>query len=360
MDRRSTYTRYSIKSGKPGSVRRGYAHGQGTKANRARKHRRFVFGATMTAVIALLAVVVIVLITVFQGSADKQISALTMAPIEAVPTAIPTPASMTPSPTAMPTVTPQPTDPTAWGSKFSDKFTDGEVIQTDNTYKSANINVTVTMVQKNGVTYYLADIYMTDLKYFKTAFAHDEFDNGSETTPTIAKNNNAIIAINGDYCSYNKGPVLRNGVLYRNQNYRDALVMYDDGTMETYSKDEFDLKAVQSKGAYQIWTFGPMLLDGGQPMAEFNSSLGKLNPRTAVGYYEPGHYCFIVVDGRQEGYSQGITFTDLSQLFYDLGCKAAFNLDGGQTSEMAFMGKFVNQPYHGGRAVSDILYIADE
>jgi len=358
MDRRSAYTRNSIKRGKPGSVRRGYIHRQGTKANRARKHRQVVFGITMTAAIVLFAVVVIALITVFQGGT---IAALPTATIGEIPTAMTTPASTTPSPMPTPTVTPQPTeDPTAWGSKFPGKFTDGEVVQTDNTYKSANINVTVNMVQENGVTYYLADIYLTDLKYFKTAFANDEFDNGSETTPAIAKNNNAIIAINGDYCSYNKGPVLRNGVLYRDQNYRDVLVMYNDGTMETYTKDEFDMEATQSKGAYQIWTFGPMLLDGGQPMTEFNSSLGKLNPRTAVGYYEPGHYCFIVVDGRQGDYSKGMTFADLSQLFYDLGCKAAFNLDGGQTSEMAFMGEFANQPYHGGRAVSDILYIADE
>ncbi len=40
-------------------------------------------------------------------------------------------------------------------------------------------------------------------------------------------------------------------------------------------------------------------------MTEFNSTLGKANPRTAVGNYEPGHYCFLVVDGRQPGYSDG-------------------------------------------------------
>ena len=153
--------------------------------------------------------------------------------------------------------------------------------------------------------------------------------------------------------------MLRNGVLYRDQNYRDVLVMYNDGTMETYTKDEFDMEAAQSQGAYQIWTFGPMLLDNGQPMTEFHSSLGKLNPRTAVGYYEPGHYCFIVADGRQGDYSKGITFADLSQLLYDLGCKAAFNLDGGQTAMMIFEGSPVNQAYHGGRQCSDIIYFAE-
>ena len=270
---------------------------------------------------------------------------------------------VSPSPTPVPTITttPQPTPKTAWGAKFADKFTDGQVVKTDNSYKSENINVTVNKVQKDGMTYYVADIYLTDLKYFKTAFANNKFDSGNrQSTPTIAKNNNAVIAINGDFCTYNKGPVLRNGTLYRDKNYKDALAMYNDGSMETFTKDTFNMETAQSKGAYQIWTFGPMLLDNGQPMTVFNSSLDKLNPRTAIGYYEPGHYCFIVVDGRQKGYSIGITFTDLSQLFYNLGCKAAFNLDGGQTSEMAFMGNLVNKPYKGGRSVSDILYIADQ
>ncbi len=315
-------------------------------------------------IIAACAVALALVAFIIQAAAQTQPDRIEIvlpsstATAKAAATIGPTPA---PSPKPTPALTPQPTiDPTTWGAKFSDKFTNGDVIQTDSSYRSAHVSVTVNMVHKDNLTYYVTDIYLTDLKYFKTAFGHDSFDNGAQTTLAIAQNNDAIIAINGDYCSYNKGPVLRNGVLYRDQNYKDVLVMYDDGTMETFLSDEFDMAAAQSKGAYQIWTFGPMLLNDGQPMTEFNSSLGKRNPRTAIGYYEPGHYCFVVVDGRQSSYSQGITLTDLSQLFYDLGCKAAFNLDGGQTSEMVYMGQFVNQPYNGGRAVSDIIYLADD
>jgi len=83
------------------------------------------------------------------------------------------------------------------------------------------------------------------------------------------------------------------------------------------------------------------------------------NPRSALGYFEPGHYCFILVDGRQPGYSDGLTLEDLSQVFYDLGCTVAYNLDGGQTAVMAFMGEETNIPYEGGRQTSDILFIAE-
>ena len=250
---------------------------------------------------------------------------------------------------------------TAWGDKFKNKFTTGKVVKTANSYKSANINVTIKKVKKDDAVYYVADIYLSDLKYFKTAFAKGKFGSGyHDSTDTIAKENNAILAINGDYCGDNAGPVVRNGVLYRDEIFRDVLVMNNDGSMQTYSAQEFDMDKIKKEGAYQVWTFGPMLLKDGKPMTKFNSTLNPKNPRTAVGYYEPGHYCFVVVDGRQPGYSNGMELQELSKLFYDLGCKAAFNLDGGQSSEMALMGKLVNQPYDGGRSTSDILYIADK
>ena len=65
------------------------------------------------------------------------------------------------------------------------------------------------------------------------------------------------------------------------------------------------------------------------------------------------------MDGRQEGYSTGMTLEELSQLFYDMGCQEAYNLDGGQSAVMAFDGELANQPYGGGRNISDILYIGE-
>jgi exopolysaccharide biosynthesis protein len=134
--------------------------------------------------------------------------------------------------------------------------------------------------------------------------------------------------------------------------------------MKTLSKDQFNIDQVKQTGAWQIWSFGPMLLNAnGQPLTKFNNDLGiggPKNPRTAIGYYEPGHYCFVVVDGRQPGYSDpGMSLVDLSQLMYDLGCVAAYNLDGGQSSVMAYDGKWVNKPYDNGRQVNDILYIGE-
>jgi exopolysaccharide biosynthesis protein len=264
--------------------------------------------------------------------------------------------------TAQPKATPSPAvDLNDWRVKFKDKFTDGTVEQTDSSYKNANINVSINKVQENGVTYYVADIYVAELKYFKTAFPkNSDKMGGREFTDVIAREINAIIAVNGDHCVDNPGPVVRNGKSYRlNEKAADALVMNYDGSMQTFSASELDLGKIKTEGAWQVWTFGPMLLKDGLPMTVFDlpDQVGGANPRTAIGYYEPGHYCFVVVDGRQPGYSNGMDIKQLSQLFYSLGCTVAFNLDGGQSSEMAFMGKMINQPYNGGRSTTDILYI---
>ena len=269
-------------------------------------------------------------------------------------------ASQTQTTVSEPTETTVPSEPATWREKFADKFTDGTVEKTANTYKSANINVSIDKVQENGVTYFVADIFIADLKYFRSAFAKKPDVMGyRDFTNVVARENDAIIAINGDHCVDNGGPVVRNGQLYRDEKLADALVMNYDGSMATFTADQLDMEKIKSEGAYQVWTFGPMLLDQGQPMTQFNSTITGANPRTAVGYFEPGHYCFVVVDGRQPGYSNGYTMQELSQLLYNLGCSVAFNLDGGQSTEMAFMGEVVNQPYHGGRSTNDILYIAD-
>jgi exopolysaccharide biosynthesis protein len=253
-----------------------------------------------------------------------------------------------------------------WRAKFPDKFTDGEVERTDTSYRSANISVTIEKVQRENLTYFVADIYVAELKYFRTAFAREADTMGyEEPTPTIAKEVGAIIAINGDFCNRNKerGVVLRNGQPYhKSLPSSDQFVMFYDGTMKAMSPEEFDYDTVTAAGAYQIWTWGPMILDDGQPMTEFNmpDSIGGANPRTALGYFEPGHYCFVLVDGGQGSYSEGLRLPELSQLMYDLGCTEAYNLDGGHSSEMAFFGEFVNHPEGGGRRCSDIVYIGEE
>ncbi len=227
-------------------------------------------------------------------------------------------------------------------------------------YQSDSLRIAINKVQENEITYYVADIWIKSINAFQTAFAYGQYGQGIDEKPvTMAVNSNAILAVTGDYYGARaEGIVIRNSKIYRDTLWNDVAVLFDDGTMETYTKDEFSIDTTIERHAYQAWSYGPELLKNGQPVEEFTTKAA--NPRCAIGYYEPGHYCLVVVDGRQPGYSVGMTLVELSKVFYDLGCKAAYNLDGGQTAMMIFEGKPVNQAYHGGRQCSDIIYFAEK
>jgi hypothetical protein len=306
---------------------------------------------------------------------------------EALPTRTPivsTKANSSPTPTAAVATTqlannseiaspnPSPTDISVdqgmWGANFPDKFTGGDVQTADfdngtgtGFYRSNNMDITVRRETVNKAVYYVADIYVKNLENFKTAMVKDKFAGGILPVLTQAKDKKAILAVNGDDCGNNlRGYIVRNGTQWLHTPYDDVLVMNNNGSMKTFTNGEFDYNAIKQSGAWQIWSFGPMLLDGnGQPMTKFNTVLNGANPRTVIGYFEPGHYCLVVVDGRQPGYSTGLTTTELSQLMFNLGCKAAYNLDGGQSTAMVFNGKVIDKPYNNGRSVSDIVYVGE-
>jgi hypothetical protein len=268
---------------------------------------------------------------------------------------LPTEVMETPAPES----TPPPLPPGDFSATFPAHDT-GE--DADWSYQSDNLRVAIRKGYQYQTTYFVADVWVRGIDHFRTAFAKGQYGQGyTQNMITMAEANHAILALSGDYDgARNKGLVVRNGKLYRDSMFEDVCVLYQDGVMETYTAAAVNLDGIVARKAYQAWSFGPALLGpDGQALAEIPSASGRKNPRAAIGYYEPGHYCFVAVDGRQSGYAEGITLVELSRLFADLGCKAAYNLDGGQTAMMGFEGALVNKPYNGGRPSSDILYVWD-
>ena len=256
----------------------------------------------------------------------------------------------------------EPADETPLAEKFADRFTDS-VIVTENSYTSPDISITVEEVNEENLTYYVADIYVRDITCFQTALAENTYGSGfRDSIEDMAVLNNALLAVNGDYYgNTTEGVVIRNGVIYRaNPTDCDVCVLYYDGSMKVMPGSSFSVEEAVEDGAWQAWTFGPALLDaGGNPITAFASTsrITNANPRTAIGYYEPGHYCLVVVDGRGE--SSGISLPRLSRLFDTLGCTAAYNLDGGNSSIMVWGNEVINNPSGGGRESSDALLIAE-
>ena len=88
-------------------------------------------------------------------------------------------------------------------------------------------------------------------------------------------------------------------------------------------------------------------LQNGEITKESVSTRRENNPRTMLGMVEPGHFIAVVVVGRQEGYSVGISGEESAKLMKELGCTLAYNLDGGQSAAMIFMGIKLNQDSDG-------------
>jgi len=114
--------------------------------------------------------------------------------------------------------------------------------------------------------------------------------------------------------------------------------------MRVYKPNTISAQELLDQGIQNTFSFGPTLLnDGVRDMNSKRGNLGRENPRGGIGMVEPGHFIAITVDGRQKYYSYGITIAEFTQLFYSYGCQIAYNLDGGSTTVMMFMGESLNQ-----------------
>lgn len=246
----------------------------------------------------------------------------------------------------------------------------------ERSYSSSNTSIEIQQLTSGSgsdtVTYYVADVKLTNATDLRSAFANNSYGTNITAKPTtMASEHNAVLAINGDYYGFRSdGILIRNGVVYRDSGMRDGMAFYTDGRVEVYDETTTNAQTLLDAGVWNTLSFGPALVNGGQVLSGIdqvevdtnvgNHSIQGRQPRTAVGWIETNHLKLVVVDGRSEGYSRGVTMTELAQIMADLGCACAYNIDGGGSSAMYFNGSIINQPSNGGeRDTSDILYIAN-
>lgn len=237
-------------------------------------------------------------------------------------------------------------------------------------YSDSKTSITLKRYRAYDSDIYVADITVSDASALKTALANNTYGrNITDTTSDIADENNAVLAINGDYYGARQsGYVIRNGKLYRNTSGdRDALVIQKNGEFKFVSESETSAEQLLQAGALQVFSFGPVLLNNSEISVGENEEVGMAmasNPRTAVGYLGNNHYVFVVSDGRTSE-SAGLSLYELASFMKEIGVVDAYNLDGGGSSTMVFKGEIINNPTTNGhsnqeRAVSDIIYIGGE
>ena len=254
------------------------------------------------------------------------------------------------------------------------------------------IDITTNRDKEDTTTYYVADIRIKNLGYFRAALAHDTFgQNVTERTSDMCNRKKGILAIDGDtYGSQEGGYVVRNGNLdskairtTKNLERRkpDDLVIKKDGTFEIIDERDTSFDEVKAMDPLHVFSFGPALVNKNEITVTENDEVGTAmggnkNQRCAMGIIAPGHYVFVVSDGRMKS-SYGLSLLNLAEIMKDLHCETAYNLDGGGSATMYLedgtgnatkLGHLVNYPHQSTqglpdkprmqqREVSDIVYI---
>ena len=241
---------------------------------------------------------------------------------------------------------------------------------TSSSYSDGNISVNLTEKTVNETQVYVADVTLSSADYLKTALAQNSYGtNITAKTSVTAAENNAILAVNGDYYGANSsGYVIRNGVVYRDSIREDAsngdLAIYKDGSFKIIYEDQVSANQLVEDGVVNLLAFGPSLVENGEISVSTNAEVGQAmasNPRTAIGIIDENHYIIVVSDGRTSE-SKGLSLYQMAEVMKSYGVKTAYNLDGGGSSTLYFNGQVINKPTTGGskiseRAVSDIVYI---
>ena len=236
---------------------------------------------------------------------------------------------------------------------------------------SISIETVETGSGDDKVTYYIADVFLGDDMVLSSALANDSFGrNIIDYTSSIAAENNAVFAINGDYYGFrDDGITIRNGIIFRDEGVREGLAFYSDGTMAVYDETTTSGQELIDSGVINTYSFGPGLISDGEIIegidsVEIDTNIGNHSiqgdePRSAVGMIAENHFIFIVVDGRSKNYSNGMTLPELAEILYDYGCIEAYNLDGGGSATMYYEGQLVNNPLgkNKERETSDIIMI---
>ena len=136
-----------------------------------------------------------------------------------------------------------------------------------------------------------------------------------------------------------RGPIHTQGrILNQVFNYTDRvpqqalsyIAVKNDGTMLIDFKDSYYANQDLLKEATGAGVV--LVKDGAIP--QIPAGWTARDPRTALGYDKEGHVYFLVADGRQDFWSYGLTYAEMSSIFVALGCDAAANLDGGGSAQM--------------------------
>ena len=275
---------------------------------------------------------------------------------QTTPILTPSPTATLPEPTASAAASEPATDHSAeFASHFRKASDPEEVVVFDDEngiyeYRSDTLAIEIRRYEKTEpmVAYYVAHIYERDVDSYRSGFGSARL-NGRDTADAcvMARRYRAVLGMTGDnllHSDYNRGMMMRDGRIFRVMTQASVMALTEDFSMRIYNaKDSAMLNEIDA-GTQDTFAFGPPLILNGVLCEKVDDDrVGRINPRAGLGMVEPGHFVAIVVDGRLPHYSHGMLLSDYAKLFLDEGCVMAYNLDGGASATMVFMGEYINK-----------------
>ena len=175
--------------------------------------------------------------------------------------------------------------------------------------------------------------------------------NGGSVLTDLAKENDAIVAINGGGYFWSNympsGLIVSEGTLkYASSNGKHVTAGFnEDGVLLLGS---FDKQQIEEKNIKEALSFTPILISNGNPIKIVGTGGSGLNPRTVLAQRKDGIVLFLVVNGYGQKLSWkgrgGVYLNDLLVILERYGAYNAINMDGVSSSTLVINGKLINSP----------------
>ena len=265
------------------------------------------------------------------------------------------------------------------GAPYDVKYASDLKVYEDPTIRVERDKV-VSPAKEFNCTYYYGIITIQDPSQLRTVPADNkDFVSNSRTPgPNMAKRVNAVIAINGDFPNTFNGNVsntfvLRQGVIYRDsvESHLDLLLIDEDGDFHVIpagpEQEIMDKTVIDGKQVINAFQFGPALIIDGEPVADeiihdraHSPSWARPDAqgqRMCIGQIGPLKY--LVVCCAHYG-SNLATMREIA-LTIAPDIQTLYTLDGGESAQMMFLGRKINNINEDGnkpRKISDLIYFA--
>ena len=272
-----------------------------------------------------------------------------------------------PHPTLTPLATPGPTPAVDWPARDAEGFLTAEdeyFYENDQEglwiYLGQNLQVIITARHDSSIPleWFETEIITRNGEGFRTVMTNPERPGRNYRYPyDIARDEQFVLAFSDDFYANRMtgnetvGIIIREGQIVNSRTNRqtghhlpnlDMMAQYPDGSLEVYECNELSAEELLSRGAINVFSFGPILLRDGEINELVYTYYKSIEPRHALGMIAPNHYFLLSVQGRHSD-SKGTTLQRMAEIMKERGVMQALNLDGGNTMALIFRGRMLNK-----------------